>query len=405
MALQRLLQDKPRVVWPAAYDAQNDGRPIDPADVELLVLPLDRIGAPPGASGASVYIVYYSHAPRDAGADQWIVSPPLAVKIGDAAKLKDELDVKKRWPSLGEAGRQRFAFPFHLDAESAENGVLVAPFRSKFVDEAGERNRIQLGDLWGLLTDSAETLTGRIPCLDEVRACVHGALEAVALAHRGNAKRKPRRSRTYASAFEWYLRGTCAAMPGASRAHIPDALFGAGDQVNAFGRVWPNPRRIMEDLVKSARTFETYFGPIHGDLHSKNIVIDNRGQVHIIDFGWAVKEAPIVLDFLLLDINLRGTTLPSQVSEPDLLALAGFLSPTQEVDDLPVPVRCRAALIKDCVWSAAKVEAAEDWFSEYLIPMFIVSFGLLVHLDSARNQNAIIALILSLADEIERSKI
>jgi hypothetical protein len=85
------------------------------------------------------------------------------------------------------------------------------------------------------------------------------------------------------------------------------------------------------------------------------------------------------------------------------MALAGFLRPTQEVDDLPAPVRCRAALIKDCVWSAAKVGAAEDWFSEYLIPMFLVSFGLLVHLDSARNQNAIVALTLSLASEIERS--
>ena len=43
---------------------------------------------------------------------------------------------------------------------------------------------------------------------------------------------------------------------------------------------------------------------------------------------------------------------------------------------------------------------SESWESEYSIPLFLVSFGLLKHFDSARNQSALLRLILGLGARI-----
>lgn len=56
-ALERLLDsDGLQAAWPAAFDAKKEGKAVPLGDVKIIVLPLDRIGAPAGASGAGVYI-------------------------------------------------------------------------------------------------------------------------------------------------------------------------------------------------------------------------------------------------------------------------------------------------------------------------------------------------------------
>ena len=70
--------------------------------------------------------------------------------------------------------------------------------------------------------------------------------------------------------------------------------------------------------------FTGILGAVHGDLHPKNIVLGNYGNVQIIDFGWAGVDPHVVVDYALLDINIRGTTLPSQISEHSILDLGGF---------------------------------------------------------------------------------
>lgn len=396
-ALERLLGGNTlKSVWPAAFDAKNGGKPIPLGDVQMIVLPLDRIGAPAGASGAGVYIAYYSHAPKAGPAR--LASPPLVVKIGLADKLQEEKNGADSWPSLSPQDAERFALPFHLDLEDAEWSVLIAPFHSAFdVAEEGTRNNIKVRDLWRLLDDKDELLGLSEQHWAKVEQCVGQALDAVQSPHRATLAKPRRLSQPYSSAYNWYLRSTT----GTGRlCHIPKLVFGSAPKVNAFGQTWDNPVLLVDELV-SGRVFSGLVGAIHGDLHPKNIVLNHENVARIIDFGWAKCDAHIVQDYLLLDLNLRGTTLPSQMAEADVLALASFLHPAQDVAMLPEPVRRRARIIKEVIWEKAMARAVQNWEDEYLIPLLLVAYGLLVHLDSARNQPALVATVLAATKAIK----
>lgn len=395
-ALERLLDsDDIKSVWPAVFDSRKNCNPISAGDVQIIVLPLDRIGAPAGASGARVYIAYYSHEPESG--DALLVSPPLVVKIGTADKLKLEKEGAEGWPTLSKYDAERFALPFFLDLNDSDWAILVAPFHSKFsITEGGTRNTVELRDLWQLLDNKDEPRGLSVEHWKDVEKCIAEALDAVQSPHRNTLAQPRRMVQSYGSAYEWYMRktkGTCLL------GHIPRLIFGSDPTVRAFGRAWRNPVLLVEELI-SGREFDGCVGAIHGDLHPKNIVLNHQNSARIIDFGWARSDAHIVQDYLLLDINLRGTTLPSQIAEAEVLALASFLDPTQNVDDLPTSVQPRARIIKDVIWEKAKSRAVQDWEAEYLIPLLLVGYGLLALLDSARNQPALVAMVLAAANAI-----
>lgn len=395
-ALERLLDcDAIKSVWPAAFDRRKNGNPISPSEVKIIVLPLDRIGAPAGASGAGVYIAYYSHAPMSG--DALLASPPLVVKIGKADKLREEKKGAEDWPTLSQKDAERFALPFLLDQDDSNWAVLVAPFHSKFnITEEGTRNTIEVRDLWRLLENKDELLGLDDGHWGKIEICVAEALDAVQSPHHDTLAKPKRVVQSYGSAYKWYMRrttGTCRLR------HIPRLIFGSESTVWAFGRTWYNPVPLVEELV-SGREFSGCVGAVHGDLHPKNIVLNHQNAARIIDFGWAKRDAHIVQDYLLLDINLRGTTLPSQMAEADVLAFASFLNPCQNVADLPISVQPRARIIKDVIWEKAKARAVQDWEAEYLIPLLLVGYGLLVFLDNARNQPALVATVLAAARAI-----
>lgn len=397
-ALERVLDcDALESAWPAAFDCRKAGNAVPPCEVRIVVLPLDRIGAPPGASGAGVYIAYYTHTATSGPA--LLASPPLVVKIGDTKKLTDEMTGAKDWPTLSSHEAERFARPIHLDVKDPDCAVLVAPFRSMFsINEQGTRNTIEVRDLWQLLKNDEELRGASDEHWVRVEKCVSEALDAVHSPHRSAYGQPLRESQSYQAAYEWYLRGTT---DGAKKRHIPNLVFGSAPELQAFGRTWANPIPLVEELMKNGE-FSGCVGAIHGDLHPKNIVLNHENAARIIDFGWARRHAHIVQDYLLLDLNLRGVTLPSQLAEGDLLALAGFLRPSQDFAILPKAVRKRGEIIQKVIWKKALDRAVTDWKSEYLVPLLLVSYGLLVYLDSARNQPALVATVLSATQEIRK---
>lgn len=398
-ALEVFFETKLQNAWPQAYDANKAGKPLDLEDVTIVLLPLDRIGAPSGASGASVFIAYYSD---NRGADRLLASPPLVVKIGTETKLKTEENQIKNWPTLDTATSARFAIPLMLHILTADMAVLIAPFSSNFEPNAdGTRHEVKVQDIWQQIKNTKE-----FPISDPYaepenwqQTCqfISYALETIGHAHRaGYAKFKRTRQR-YSDQYEWYLRNTVSIGESTDfKSHIPILLFGTENEVFAFSRTWPNPIVLVREIIDTGLDFDGIIGPIHGDLHPKNIVIGGQNGVNIIDFGWAQKDKHIVIDYLLLDINLRSITLPSQLSENEILAIADFLDQSQKLDELPVNVRHRAKSVQETIWKAMdRNKIIENWHEEYLIPLLLVSFGLLVHLDSARNQSALVALVLS----------
>ena len=138
------------------------------------------------------------------------------------------------------------------------------------------------------------------------------------------------------------------------------------------------------------------------NLHPKNIVLDETNTPSVIDFGWARAHAPIVIDYVLLDLNVRSMTLPPQVDEKSILDISKFLDCNQDAASLPYSVRQRARIIEKIWCNVQKHHVVKNWEEEYLGPLFVMAYGLLVHLDNARNQAALIATVLAAGEYLGR---
>ena len=60
-------------------------------------------------------------------------------------------------------------------------------------------------------------------------------------------------------------------------------------------------------------------GAVHGDLHANNVVIDNLGKVHLIDFAWAGLSEHILVDYVLMECSLRFLLFPHHVDPQEQL--------------------------------------------------------------------------------------
>jgi len=389
------VSDNLHLYWTAASTAYEDGQPIAPNEIEVVVVPLDRIGAPLGASGASVFVAYFAH---DASENARAPSAPLVVKVGNPKGLHEEYNAWKSWPRMGDRNSECFAFPICILDISDEHSLLVASFKSEFeMERNGRRNKVLLRDLWKVLNEKRELDDSEDDQHSNIEKIVEGALSALNEAHLNSFVKFQEDDLNYVESYKWYLRGTTEK---GHRAHIPRLLFGSAVTVSAFGKQWPNPIHTIEKILKLPVT-KGAFGAVHGDLHPKNIVLSANGRVRIIDFGWARSRQHIIVDHLLLDINLRATTLPSQLSIEDVLALSNFLDPNDNAGDLPKSVQARAGIIQRQIWATAEEKIITDWTMEYLIPLLLVAYGLIVYLDDARNQPAFIATVLALALKVE----
>jgi hypothetical protein len=407
-ALRNFLEREPKKAWPARKGP--DGT-IRMRDIDIRVLPLDRIGAPPGASGAKVVVAYFSD--RRPATKRKLASAPFVVKWSekkDLQYLKEERAFG--WPELDPATEACFAKPVWLEGEvgDQEFPMLIAPFRSDFKpDVEGQEHEVQVQDIWSLLTHKSETNPDEADIwkakTEEVAGHLRAALRTMSKVHQGHRARLERETLSYTSCYARYFRNTHPSVKwphGSERHYVPERIFGTGDQIRFLGQDWPNPTKVLTDILESdGGSFQGVRGPIHGDLHPKNIVIAENRSIGIIDFGWAHRARHIVADYVLMEINLRAMTLPSQVHQDDVLALAAFLRPEGDVATLPASVRARAGLIQSVIWQEANnSRAAEDWTTEYLVPFLIVAYGLLAHMDHARNQLALIASVLAAAKEV-----
>jgi aminoglycoside phosphotransferase (APT) family kinase protein len=164
-----------------------------------------------------------------------------------------------------------------------------------------------------------------------------------------------------------------------------------------FGLTWPNPVQVLHRVL-ALPPIEGACGPVHGDLHPKNIVLDKQMQPSIIDFGWAQRQGHLVRDYALMEVNLRAMTLPSHVPFGALLSHAREFAPGIQPYGADAIIRDRSNLIRRGIWARMTQQGVvESWDWEYVVPLFMVAFGLLKHLDSARNQMALLLTVLGLA--------
>ncbi|MEO6503895.1 MAG: phosphotransferase [Jatrophihabitantaceae bacterium] len=62
------------------------------------------------------------------------------------------------------------------------------------------------------------------------------------------------------------------------------------------------------------------YGVVHGDLHTQNVLLDGRGKVYLIDFGWTA-ERWRAIDFLMMESSLKYLVAPRSAHITDLLEM------------------------------------------------------------------------------------
>jgi hypothetical protein len=384
-ALDGALARYPDLVWPGI---KSKGEVVSlTADRRPVLVPLERLGSVQGYSGASVFVCYF----LDSSVDDLKLLPsrPLVIKIGAHTSLQRELRVKNFWPSHPSGHDGRFALPFFLSKRDpvTKRGVLISHFSGENIF-AIDGWQLQLADLWSLLRKDPVPEEQLMKSNSELFELVHGI-------HREGRVNCQRRSINLYKEYAYYLRHQNR------KAGVAHDTFGSEAEVVAFGKSWSNPSRILEAIRRMAPV-EVACGPVHGDLHPKNVVFGQHDVVNVIDFGWATKSGHIVRDYVLMELNYRAMTFPSGVSFESLEAMSRNLDPDE--DNVAIPdarLESRMKLIRDGVWEQVRNNGVvSSWDVEYLVPMFLVAYGLLKHLDNARNQSALLMTLLSLGDRI-----
>ena len=117
------------------------------------------------------------------------------------------------------------------------------------------------------------------------------------------------------SLFSWYL--TKAPTPNLV---YPDRWRDLQDDVKAFcGMDWSGvPSQLSVLLERSIQSPKT---PVHGDLHSQNILVDDTSECWPIDFAWARMDSSPLIDLAMLECSLKYLAIPAQTELFSLLRL------------------------------------------------------------------------------------
>ena len=119
--------------------------------------------------------------------------------------------------------------------------------------------------------------------------------------------------------YEWYLRN--------NRPSRIEAILGelrkVHDTFEFLGAQIYNPLYAIREVHKK-RTCKV--GPVHGDLHPKNIILDgNYQKVGLIDFAWSAYPRHTLVDYTLLENSLRFMLFPGFCSLPEQLEVDKLL--------------------------------------------------------------------------------
>jgi hypothetical protein len=154
------------------------------------------------------------------------------------------------------------------------------------------------------------------------------------------------------------------------------------DKCTVLGTKIVNPLQVLKKGFR--RKLVCAVGPIHGDLHTSNVVLDKKNQPHLIDFRWADIEGHILKDYVLLENSIRFMLFPQDISTDDqlkadkaLLKEEGYKDIIAMIFSSPPATKSfhRLARLVAAVRVAAKEHISRN-FNEYLAAQFLVLYGL-----------------------------
>lgn len=386
----------------------------------LILVPLDRVGAAQGASGCKVTICYFvlsNVALRElSGNDYKIISLPLILKFEykTSNKLQLEFDNAQSVKVFADHSDGCFALPLKFDDEHERISVLWSSFKSNNyfchssvygLGQTADKDSIAMLtelNLWKLIKEYNEQNDERtFSNIQNILNVIYSNLKPFHLRLGYNSTEV----RNIIEEYRWYLRGIESEKDNSWR-NIWENVW--ADKtiklIDEFGgKSWVNPIYILEQLNNF--NVSLHMGSVHGDLHPRNIVISHGNIPHMIDFAWSQDMVHIVKDFVLMECNFRFVVLKSQIKYSDCLELAKSIT-NESLNNYMVKskniylskIASIIKLIRDKL--IEHIGSQINWNEEYIVPLFLVSMGLLRFIDSYNNQTATRLTILELAKYI-----
>jgi hypothetical protein len=393
------------VVWPGlARDAITDAWI---KAVDLALVPLSRIGQMEGKSGSLVLVGRFWSRSQSRPSNALIVKTRR--KTGATNALDQEWRAALAAKPHTYDRKDSFAIPVHFDTADPEYELLwslcLPTVRESEADAIDYGSFPKVDDLRTLLGSAPRRVLPESPDGDaQAKTVLERTYGLLRNLHRSSAitgsSALPREDRAIREEYDWYLRryGT-----------EPGDLWGAewatvwGSPTQRGGGDFVNPLWMVAEL-KELR-FSMQLGLVHGDLHPGNIIVRDDDPPAIIDFGWSNERAHVAKDFALMECNLRFLTLRAQIAEADLETFTHALPWGAEAAFHPDSYLARRWKLVQVVRQAAQrlFAADTDWDREYLVPLFLVAFGLLRFAPQLGNQRAATLLVERLARHLARA--
>jgi hypothetical protein len=91
----------------------------------------------------------------------------------------------------------------------------------------------------------------------------------------------------------------------------------------------------IEEMISNLFEFKDNLsiGPIHGDLHSQNVLVADGDRIQLIDFGWTGFKWRAI-DFLMMECSLKFVVSPPHASLDDLLNIDIILDKYWDKDNV-----------------------------------------------------------------------
>lgn len=331
----------------------------------------------------------------------------LLYALFEEADLSSDVTTLQPLERFGEKAKKLFLVYFDLEKMTRPFVVKIAA-KSDIQEELGGIKHISLyvddakniadccqGDIGALLYKHAGATTAdkvgsskefgevaydlTVP-IDSLICCLNKVYSKMETAHRA-AKPEEIDLLEKDKGYEWYLRN--------NRPSRIEAILGELRKVHGtfefLGAQIYNPLYAIREVHKK---HTCKVGPVHGDLHPKNIILDgNYRKAGLIDFAWSAYPRHTLVDYTLLENSLRFMLFPGFCSLPEqlevdklLLSETGYSDAAEltfSTDESKQYFLRLTSMLRIIRQRARSILDKHYDFTNYLLSQFIVLYGLL----------------------------